>query len=399
MPISRLFRAAALATAVLGAGPALSADNYKIGYLVDSSGPAQGIFNPTLEGFKLYIDKVNAEGGVHGRQIEILSRDVQIDPQRSVLAAQELIAEGAISLAGLTLTSTHMPVYTAVSRQNVPIVAGFPANVGAILPPKASKGFYGVGLAFEITGEVGGQLAKTAVPDGKKFLCAVFESPGGFVACESAMAGALAAGFESAEMVTFPVAQRDFRAIGERIAQMKPDVVVTIIGRGRTKSFVPALAQAGYEGALLSMECGTGDDELIEVAEAAPKIDVFSYSRYVGKDQGSGEQYDALVKAAEAAGINPLAFHSGGWVLAMVLTDALERCGPDCTPEKLDGALEQTSLDTGGLTGAPVKFTSTDHYGPTASILLHYNRETKKLDRIGDWLQSDSTPKHYSMKR
>lgn len=399
MSIRKILAAAAVAATSFGPVAAHADDPFKIGYLVDASGPMQAVFSPTLEGFNLYIQKVNAAGGIHNRQLEILSRDVQIDPQRSVLAAQELISEGVISLAGLSFSNTHMPVYAALSKQNVPIVAGFPANVGAILPPNAARGFFGVGLAFEIAGEVGGMLARQAAPQGKSFICATLESPGGFVACESAIAGALASGFETAEMLTFPVTQRDFRAIGDRIAQISPDVTMAITCRGRTKTFVPALAEAGYSGALLSMECGTGDDELIEAAQAAPDIEVFSYSRYVGAGQGSGEQYDALLEASEAAGVVPMAFHAGGWVLAMVLTDAIERCGAECTPEQLSAALEQTSLDTGGLTGAPIRFTANDHYGPNASILLRYDREAKALVQVGDWMQSEGTPKHYQIKR
>jgi len=393
--------AAACAAACLSSAPAQAeeGDPFKIGYLVDASGPMQGIFSPTLEGFNLYIDKINAEGGVHGREVEVLSRDVQIDPQRAVLAAQELYADDVIALAGLSLTSTHMPVYAAMRRQNLPIVAGFPANVGVLLPPDAATGFYGVGLAFELAGEVGGQMAREAAPEAKSFVCVVFESPGGFVACESAMAGARAAGFESVEMVTFPVSQRDFRAVGQRISQMNPDVVLTVLGRGRTKSFVPALANGGFTGTLLSMECGTGDDELIEAAEAAPGMEVFSFSRYVGKGQGEGPQYDALMSAAEAALIEPMAFHAGGWTLGMVLVDALERCGPDCTSEGFDAAMQETDLDTGGLTGAPIRFSENDHYGPSAYKLLRYVRDEGRLVAEGDWLQWESSPQYFTAQK
>src|SRR3546814_7202857 len=73
--------------------------------------------------------------------------------------------------------------------------SGFPANVGVVLPPKARSGVYGVGLAFEITGWVGGKMARQVAPDGKSFACTVFESPGGFIACDAAIAAAKEAGF------------------------------------------------------------------------------------------------------------------------------------------------------------------------------------------------------------
>jgi branched-chain amino acid transport system substrate-binding protein len=386
----------ALAFCALAATPLHAQDSYKIGYLVDASGPGQSIFSPTLDGFNLYIDKVNAEGGVNGRKIEVMVRDVQVDPQRSASAAQELVSNGAIAIAGLTLTSTHMAVYAALNRSDVPVVAGYPANVGVVLPPKARARAYGVGLAFELTGEMGGMLARQASPKGKSFVCTVFESPGGFVACDSAIAGAKAAGFTSAERVTFPFQQRDFRGIAEKITQMKPDVLMVILGRDRTLSFLPALAETGFKGTLLSMEAGTGDDVLRKAAKESPGFEIYSYSRYAGTGQAKGAQLDALTAAVKKkGGSEALAFHSGGWALGIVMVDALKRCGADCTPTKLDVALASTNVAAEGLTGAPIRFTANDHYGPSAYHLFKYDRAKDQVVAVGDWLQSAGTPKYY----
>ena len=144
-------RLASLVAALLAAAaPVLaqgqSNEPLKLGYLVDASGPMQGIFKTGLDGFKLYIDAVNESGGVNGRKIDLMVRDVQIDPARSAASAQELADQGALAILGLSLTSTHMPVYNAMQKANVPVVTGFPANVGVVLPPNAREGVYGVGL-------------------------------------------------------------------------------------------------------------------------------------------------------------------------------------------------------------------------------------------------------------
>jgi len=386
----------AFAIATLVATPICAQDSYKIGYLVDASGPAQSIFSPTLEGFNLYINKVNSEGGVNGRKIEVMVRDVQVDPQRSASAAQDLVSSGAIAIVGLSLTSTHMAVYAALNRSDVPVVAGYPANVGVVLPPTPRSRAYGVGLAFELTGEVGGLLARKVNPNGKSFACIVFESPGGIVGCDASIAGAKAVGFTAGERITFPLAQRDFRAIAKKLTQMKPDVVLLVIGRDRTLSVLPALSEAGFQGAVLSMEAGTGDDILRTAAKASPGFEVFSYSRYAGTGQGKGAQLDALTAAVKkAGGKEVLAFHSGGWVLGIVMVDALKRCGAECTPSKLDEALAKTNIAAEGLTGAPIRFSPTDHYGPSAYHLFRYDRAKDQVVAVGDWLQTDSTPKYY----
>jgi len=370
------------------------ADTLKIGYLVDASGPMQGIFNTGLEGFRLYIDQLNAAGGVNGKKVEVMVRDVQIDPARAVSSAQELVDRGALAIVGLSLTSTHMPVYNAMGRAKVPVVTGFPANVGVVLPP-ARDGVYGVGLAFEITGWVGGEMARKMAPQGKSFACTVFESPGGFIACDAAMAAAKKAGFEQVEKIMFPVAQRDFRPVAEKIAKLNPDVLLTIFGRGRTLTFFPTISEAGYKGKILSMEAGTGDDELRTAAKSTPGVEIYSYARYVSGGQGSGPQVTALEQAAKKAGVpEVLAFHSGGWVLGMTVADALTRCAAPCTPQGLNTALSNTRIDTGGLTGEPIVFTQTDHYGPSSYQLYRYDRAADKVVATGDVLRASSTPNH-----
>src|SRR3546814_18885362 len=78
---------------------------------------------------------------------------------------------------------------------------------------------------------------------------------------------------------------------------MNPDILLTIFGRGRTVTFFPTIAEAGFQGKILSMEAGTGDDELRAASKAAPGIDVYSYARYVSGGQGEGSQVDALAAA------------------------------------------------------------------------------------------------------
>ncbi len=373
---------------------AQSADTLRLGYLVDASGPTQAVFSTGLEGFRLYIEQLNAAGGINGKKVEVMVRDVQVDPARAAASAQELSDEGVLAIVGLPLTSTHMPVYNAMGRAKVPVVTGYPANLGVVLPP-AREGVYGIGLAFEISSWLAGEIARKIAPNGKTFACSVFESAGGFVACDAAMAAAKQAGFERVERIMFPVALRDFRAVAEKIAEVNPDVLFNIYGRGRTLSFFPVISEAGYTGKILSLEAATGDDELRAAAKSAPGVEVYSYSRYVSGGQGSGPQVEALEAAAKKAGVpEVLAFHAGGWVLGMTIADALKRCEEPCTPQRLDVALSNTRIDTGGLTDEPIVFTKDDHYGPSAYRVYRYDRPSDEMVATGDILRASSTPKH-----
>src|SRR3546814_5513029 len=94
-----------------------------------------------------------------------------------------------------------------------------------------------------MTGWVGGKMARQVAPDGKSFACTVFESPGGFIACDASIAAAKEAGFTTAEKIMFPVSLRDYRPVAEKITNMNPDILLTIFGRGRTVTFFPTRSE------------------------------------------------------------------------------------------------------------------------------------------------------------
>ena len=58
---------AALALAL----PAAAQDSYVIGLTGAMTGPAAGTLGPAVEGLRLYIDKLNASGGIDGRKVNL----------------------------------------------------------------------------------------------------------------------------------------------------------------------------------------------------------------------------------------------------------------------------------------------------------------------------------------
>ena len=57
------------------------------------------------QGVKLYIDKVNAEGGVHGRKIVLKVLDDQSKAANAAANARQLLADGAFILFGSIATT------------------------------------------------------------------------------------------------------------------------------------------------------------------------------------------------------------------------------------------------------------------------------------------------------
>ncbi len=373
--------------ATLGNCAAANADpTYKLGYLVDASGPQQTTMLPAYDAFRTYIDLVNQSGGINGRQIEILGRDTQSDLQRSLDAVQEFGRSGALGILGLPATNTHAAIFAAAKKLDIPVLAGYPINTPLVLPP-AKPGAFGVGLELSLAGTVGGYLAKEVAPNGKNTICVAFEVPGSILACQKIVASAKANGFSGGEVLTVPIQQRDFRTVVERIVSENPDVVTICLGQAHVASFLPALATSGYHGIFLSMDTGIGEDTLRKATPANSKLTVYSYARYVKLQEVSNPEFSALRVELEKRGQSKETA-TGGLVLGLVVTDALRKCENGCgSASDFALALEKVDVDTNGLTGAPIRLTPQDHYGESAYRIAKLDNVTRQFTPIAGWLR------------
>jgi ABC-type branched-subunit amino acid transport system substrate-binding protein len=131
-----LFCAIALA-AMLSAGAAC-AQEYKIGYITDLSGPLAGSYTPTWEGFDLYMKALNDRGGINGRKVKVSLDDDGLRADRAVAAAKKQVErDDVLGIFGLSLSSTHGPVIAEMRKANVPVVTSFSAVLDALPPAKS----------------------------------------------------------------------------------------------------------------------------------------------------------------------------------------------------------------------------------------------------------------------
>ncbi len=360
---------------------------YKLGYLLDASGPQQTTIKPAYEGFKLFIDELNARGGVNGRQIEIVAKDTQSDVQRSLDAVQDLGRQKVLGILGLAASNAHAAVYTAAGRQSIPVLAGYPVNIPLVLSP-AKPNTFGVGLELSRAGTVGGKFARQVSPEGKSTVCVAFEVPGSILACEKIVATAKEQGFTQTEIITVPLPQRDFRTVVERIVRANPDVVTMCLGQGHVASLLPALANSGYEGIFLSMDTGIGERTLLAAVPPESKLTVYSYGRFISNAKSPGSQVEQLSQALSKAGMGEIeASYAGGWTLGLVTEQALKNCPNGCKSSKdFEAALNAVDVDTGGLTGVNVKFTPEDHFGDSAYRLYKLDNRARTFSTVGDWV-------------
>lgn len=94
-----------------------------IGQTTALSGEYSDIAKESLHGARLYLDKINSDGGVNGQRIELITMDDAADPARATANAKELIeGKNALSMfLSLGVQSTQA-MYGQLSFSKTPLV-------------------------------------------------------------------------------------------------------------------------------------------------------------------------------------------------------------------------------------------------------------------------------------
>lgn len=89
-----------------------------------------------VKGARLYFDEVNKQGGVHGRQIEVLSLDDQYNPSKTVANTQKLINEEKVfALFNYVGTPTSVAVLPIINDAMIPAFGFFTGAEQLRRPP------------------------------------------------------------------------------------------------------------------------------------------------------------------------------------------------------------------------------------------------------------------------
>jgi len=108
MWISRGF-ALALVCLCLGARAEVGVTDQEVvvGQFAPFSGPAEQLGKRLNVGIQAYLQSVNAQGGIHGRRLRLVTRDDGYEPDRAVAAAKGLIEQDNVfALVGSVGTPT-----------------------------------------------------------------------------------------------------------------------------------------------------------------------------------------------------------------------------------------------------------------------------------------------------
>jgi len=117
---------ALLATSRFFGAPSHAADPIKIGIVDTYSGPASTYTNDVRDGLKLGLDKINAKGGVLGRQIAFVTRDDKFKVDLGISEAKELIMREKVNLLLGTINSAvALAISDLARKEKIPFIVTY----------------------------------------------------------------------------------------------------------------------------------------------------------------------------------------------------------------------------------------------------------------------------------
>lgn len=339
-----LASAVLVATSAFGQAPGVTATSIKLGQSAALTGPARALGLEMRQGAEVYFERINAQGGVNGRKIELISLDDGYEPARTEANTKTLIEErGVLALFGYVGTPTSlaaMPVFTAAK---VPFVAPF-TGAEALREPLNRYIFHVRASYYDETEEI-----VKFILDGTQRRIAVFYQDDSYG--KAGLAGVeRALGKRQMKAVATGTVQRntvDVAAAVKQIVAAKPDGVVMISAYTSCAAFVREAKKAGYPGNFYNVSF-VGSKALRDELKNDGHGVIISQVVPLPWDTRLPivAEYQAHMKAA---GHSDFSFTSlEGFIAAKVVTHAMRLVGKDLTRERLIEAMERTrDLDVG----------------------------------------------------
>jgi branched-chain amino acid transport system substrate-binding protein len=98
-----------------------AADPIKLGAYFDLTGPSAAIGTPTKLVAEMVVKKINQEGGIHGRPLQLVIADDEGDPTKAAIIAKKFIETDKVTaIIGPTRTDTGMASKPIIEQMKVP---------------------------------------------------------------------------------------------------------------------------------------------------------------------------------------------------------------------------------------------------------------------------------------
>lgn len=366
-----------------GCGGGSEGDTIKIAFIGNTTGDYAQYGVPVRNGAMLYIDQINAAGGINGKKIEVLEYDDKGDGLEAVNAFKQANDKGVTAVIGAVLTGPTISLADETFAANMPQITASATAAGVTVMEDGSvrtnvfracfiDPFQGEKMADYAVNKVGAKTAAILYESGNDYsegLKAAFE------------AKAKELGLQVVATEAFATGDKDYNAQMTKIANANPDVVFMPIYYGEAGTAITQGRQAGMKSVVLG---GDGFGGIKDYATAADLEGTVYCSGYA-PGTPSVAQFEQDYCATYKVDVVPNMFAPLAYDAAMLLCEALEvaegkglKAGTDEYKQAVIDAL--AAIDAvEGITGS-YTFNETNDPIKSAAMIQVQNGEEKFIE-------------------
>ena len=349
-------------------GSAASGDTIKVGLLGPYTGDLAVYGLAVKNGATLYFDKVNAEGGINGKKIELISYDNKGDDAEAINAFNREVDEGITAFIGDVITSNTIAVAGEANAVNMPMITASATAEAVTVNPDDGSVYTNVFRTCFIDPFQGEKMAQYAKEKLGYTKAAVIVQTGNDYAAglnEAFKAKCAELGMTVVAEEGYAKGDKDFNAQLTNIKAADPEFIFC---PNYYEEVGQILSQAESVGLTVPFLGGDGWDGLEGYATADQLKDAYFCANYA---KGSSPEFEDAYKAEYGEdypnGFAPLGYDAAKTVVygVQAAEDAGLEAGTDEYKQAVNDAIASGTIE--GITGT---FTFDEHHNPVKSTAI-----------------------------
>ena len=328
-----------------------------VGQTVGVTGAVAATVKEAAAGAGLFIDSVNAKGGIKGEKIELVILDDKFDVKQAVENARILIEEKNAVVLFMNRGTPHTEAIIPLLEKHGIALIG-PSTGAMVMHQPVQRYVFNVRSTYQREAEKAVDHLHTL---GLSRIAVVHvDDSFGRDGLQGANKGLAKAGIKAAAVLKVDRTKPDYTTIVPPIIASNAQAVIWIGSGTAVADGIKALRKAGSAAQVVTLSNNASGGFIKLLGDASRGVivtQVFPYER--SYSYPFVQEALMLAKAKGMTEISPAMLE--GFASAKVLVEALRRASPKPTREKVLAALEKLhKFDLGGL---EVSYSPTDHTG------------------------------------
>ena len=313
------------------------ADTVKVGFNVPLTGFAAADGESALNGAKLAVNQANANGGINGKQIELVIYDDQASPKEAVPIANRLIEKDGVKVAVSGSYSGSTRAAAGVFQPaGIPYISAYAIHPGIT---RAGKYVFRTSFMGEVQGRAGALLIGQTMQL-KRVVVITLKNDFGKSLAAGFKGEAANFGIDIINEYEYSIRDRQFGPIVAKVRADKPDAIYAsgyfftagpLVNQLRSGGVtVPVIGQEGYDG-----------EQFIKIAGAASEGVIITTS--LDRDSNSPETRSFITEYEKLTRNKVDMVAASGHTALNVVIAALRIAGTS-NPKAIRNAIAQTQL-------------------------------------------------------